>query len=135
MNEMRCADTLEVRVLREEAHREPPVHEPVVHDEVGEAEEGHPDADADQDCADRPRDELTAPDDEAHRDRRMERGEYVVSLEPARSRGMMGGVDAPHRSVPDPSVEDARPRLHQACGHDGAEDAEYDRARHGSPLP
>lgn len=130
---VRRADALEVGEPGEEAYREPLVDQPVVHEEVGDPEQRHADARPHEGRTHDAGHELAAADHERDGDRRVEPGEDVVALEPSQPRRVMGGVHVPERAVPHPSVEEPRPRLHEARGEDRRDGANEDVAHHGRP--
>lgn len=131
---VRRADSPEVREPQQEGHGQSLVDEAVVHHEVGEAERGHADARSHEDRSGRAR-ELAPDDDEQHRERGVETRQGVVPFEATLARLVVRGVDAPERAVPEPPVEEARPRLHRARGEHGGRESDQEIADHGRSSP
>lgn len=108
---------------REERHGQAAVHEAVVHDDVGQTERRHP-----RTCANSHRREnsmhIASDHHERSGDRRVRDGERIIQLEAALPTSMVGAMDAPERSMPYASVEEARPWLHR--GRDEQRDARTD---------
>jgi hypothetical protein len=115
----------------EEAHRQAAVHEAVVHDDVREPEGGHarPGPDGNR-CGQPP--QVAAEHDEPGREWRVGRGEHVVELEAASPASVVRAMNSPQRTVPDASVEEARPGLHRECDdqRDGHADRDARDGRH-----
>jgi len=102
----------------EEGDRKPSVHEPVVHDHVGDAERGHPGADADRDRR-RGSVQIASNHHERGGDGRVRGGQRVVGLEATAPVRVVRPVNAPQRVVPHVPVEETSPGLHRRGDRQG----------------
>jgi len=93
-----------------------------MNEEIRDAEKRHASADTDQRRVNRTSG-LTADDDARRRDRRMQKREAVVLLEPTRARLVMRSMHRPQATVPCMAMKEPRPVLHRVRGeqrrHDG----------------
>ena len=131
MNAMRRTNATEEAEAREPSDGETTVHEAVVHDDVGDPEERHADADPAKDGA---VDAVphAADDDERCRDRGMRDREDVVRFEAAEAKLVMASMQSEEEAVPDASMEEPRPELHERRD-DQRDDDRNDDLGHGRP--
>ena len=121
---MSVTHTLQPSDPGEKPHRQAAVHETVVHDDVGQPERRHSSADPDRKGRQNSM-HVAADHHERGSKRGVRGGECVVGLEAPPSARVVRTMDAPQRTVPDASVETARPRLHRRS--DDQRDARADR--------
>jgi hypothetical protein len=117
-------------------HRQSPVHEPVVKGEIEQAEGAHADAPAVGEIAHGTGRPDAAVENKAEGDGRVRRREQIVRLETTAARAVMALVHGPEQRVPDATVQERGPCLHEAERGERRERPERDRERafaHGAP--
>jgi hypothetical protein len=98
---------------QERADRQASVNQPVVHHQVGEPEQAHAQPYAERDLAHDRWSRGTAPKQERDGQRRMQQAERVVGLQSPFAWLMMRAVHAPKPSVPDATVQERGPQVHE----------------------
>ncbi len=134
MNQVRLAEKANPAPAPELADGESLVHQPIMKQQVSEAKDGHAQAPGEGELSREPWRAPAPPEDESDGDGRMCHREQVIGFPasaPRASGAMMGAMKDPEPAVPDSSVQEPSPELHENRGGESNEEPEEKEPTHG----